>query len=151
LIWNKLKNKNIVGEVDMRRMIKRIISKLEEYGSEFQYQGDPADVGIHIFVCDYFILVYKVNEKRLYISFNAATIPTRAAADVLIFRQIKGLSVDIGEPFFHKLKDDGTAKLVTGERATEAFIEAVGEEAVGRFIEEQKQIQLLYAVEGYHC
>jgi len=135
----------------MSRMVKKIISKLEEYGSEFRYQGDPGDVGIHTFVCDYFILVYKVNEKRLYVSFNAATVPTRAAADMLIFRQIKGLSVDIGDPFFHKLNEDGTVKLVTGERASEAFIEAIGDEAIHKFVEEQKQLQLLHAVEGFHC
>jgi len=135
----------------MNRMIKKIIDKLEEFAEEYKYQGDPSGVGIHTFVCDYSILVYKEKEKKLYISFNAATTPTRAAADIIIFRQIRGLVVDISDPFFHKLKEDGTVKLVTGDKASDAFIEAVGGEAIGKFIEEQKQLQLLAAVEGYHC
>jgi hypothetical protein len=150
-MWNKLKNKNRVGEIGMNRMTKKIIDKLEEYAEEYKYQGDPAGVGIHTFVCDYSILVYKEREKKLYVSFNAATTPTRAAADIIIFRQIRGLSVDIADPFFHKLKEDGTVKMVTGDKASDAFIEAVGGEAIGKFIEEQKQLQLLHAVEGYHC
>jgi len=135
----------------MNRITKKIIDKLEEYAEEYKYQGDPAGVGIHTFVCDYSILVYKEKEKKLYISFNAATTPTRAAADIIIFRQIRGLVVDISDPYFHKLKEDGTVKLVTGDKASDAFIEAVGGEAIGKFIEEQRQLQLLHAVEGYHC
>jgi len=135
----------------MNSMIKKIIKKLDEYGTDFTYQGDPAKAGIHTFVCDYFILVYKENEERLYISFNAATAPTRAAADILIFKQIKKLNIEIAEPYFHKLGEDGNVKLVTGGRALDAFIEAIGEEAIGKFIETQKQLQLLHAVEGYHC
>jgi hypothetical protein len=151
LIWNKLKNKNSVGEVDMSRMIRKIIDKVEEYGEESKYQGDPGGIGIHTFVCDYSILVYKEKEKKLYISFNAATTPTRAAADILIFKQIRGLVVDIADPYFHKLKEDGTVEMVTGDRASDAFIEAVGDEAVTKFMEVQKQLQLLHVVEGYHC
>ena len=59
--------------------------------------------------------------------------------------------MEIADPFFHKLKEDGTVKLVTGDKASDAFIEAVGGEAIGKFIEEQKQLQLLATVEGYHC
>ncbi len=48
----------------MSRMIKKIIDKIEEYGEESKYQGDPGGIGIHTFVCDYSILVYKEKEKK---------------------------------------------------------------------------------------
>jgi hypothetical protein len=135
----------------MNSMVKKIINKLEEYGEKFKYQGDPDDLGIHTIVCDYSILVYREHEKKLYIAFNAATTPTRAAADILIFKQIRGLVLCISDPYFHKFREDGELKMLTGGKATEASIEAVGEEAVYKFIEEQKQLQLLHTVEGFHC
>lgn len=135
----------------MKSMLKKIVNKLEEFGTSFKYQGDSAKIGVHTFICDYFILVYRENEERLYISFNASTIPTRAAADILIFKQIRKLDIEIAEPYFHKLSEDGRVEFITGGKALDAFIESIGEEAVGRFIEEQKQLQLLYAVEGYPC
>jgi hypothetical protein len=61
------------------------------------------------------------------------------------------LVVDIADPYFHKLEEDGNVKMVTGDRASDAFIEAVGDEAVTKFMEVQKQLQLLHVVEGYHC
>ena len=132
-------------------MVEKIMDKLEEFGVVVRTQGDPAKIGVHTLICDYSILVYKERERKLYISFNSATTPTRAAEDIIILRQIENLVIEIADPYFHKLKEDGTVKMVTGDRASEAFIEAVGDEAVGKFVEEQKQLQLLHAVEGFHC
>jgi len=135
----------------MVKMVQKIIEKLEEYDGDVKIKDNPNNKDAYSFMSDYSILVYKVSEKKLYVSFNAATDPTSAAFQILVLRQIRGLDIEISEPFFHEPSEDGSTNLVTGHTAVRAFERELTNDIIKDFIEKQKQLHLLHSVEGYHC
>ena len=129
----------------MQNVIKKVDSKLNEYGIKIfkQHAGDEDQ---YVFFCQDMV-VFAYPDNSISISFQATATPDNVAQSVLILKEIPALEIDIMESFLYR--DDN--KLLIGEEAHKLVKNTISTKAIKKYMTEQSYDYLLENVKGHDC
>ena len=127
-------------------IVDRVRDKLEEFGLQI-FNEHPIEDSEHVFYVENMILFVETNDEEIGLSFQANTIPERAANITLILNSL-GYKLDVMESFIY----DENNNCLTGAKAFDLIKKTDQMEAVKKYVKEQTLTQLLINSEhGYEC
>jgi hypothetical protein len=129
----------------MKRRVKQVIKKLEEYDIKIFKHHDGED-GQYVFFCENLVLFIH-QDKTLNVAFQATTKPHIAATFILILKEIPNVDIFIMVSFIY-CSDN---KLICGDEAYKLIRETIKAEGAHDYMKEEAYIHLLNNTNCFEC
>lgn len=119
--------------------ISQIVSELEylEVNVQNQYMADD---GKYYFLCDYYVITYKIETRQLSISFHISLLPDTAAYIACSLDRLPCVEdIYIGDVFMIGDNDE----LLTGEKCISTYQTRIRNQNITDYMEDQRQFYIL--------